>query len=87
MDECYCALCGVSFGILTDLYHDRVSDDEVAWTEFFRLRTFPFKPPRARGKNLIDSSGSQTAFTVGGCWQCCCILILSLWSWLGNFLE
>ncbi|KAF6232735.1 hypothetical protein HO173_008949 [Letharia columbiana] len=37
MDECYCALCGVSFGILPDLYHDRVSDDDVAWTDFFLL--------------------------------------------------
>ena len=42
MDECYCALCGVCFGIFTDLYQDRVSEDEVAWTEFFRLRTWLF---------------------------------------------
>ena len=42
MDECYCALCGVCFGIFTDLYQDRVSEDEVAWTEFFRLRMWLF---------------------------------------------
>ena len=42
MDECYCALCGVCFGIFTDLYQHRVSEDEVAWTEFFRLRTWLF---------------------------------------------
>ena len=42
MDECYCALCGVCFGIFTDLYQHRVSEDEVAWTEFFRLRMWLF---------------------------------------------
>ncbi|KAL8786433.1 MAG: hypothetical protein Q9195_008203 [Heterodermia aff. obscurata] len=36
MDETYCAFCGVCFGIATELYHDRLADEEVEWTPYFR---------------------------------------------------
>ena len=37
MDESYCALCGVCFAVSTELYHDRLQDDDVAWTRYFRV--------------------------------------------------
>lgn len=41
MEEYYCALCGVPFGIATALYHGRVGEDDVAWTAFYRLCLSP----------------------------------------------
>ncbi|MCJ1268783.1 hypothetical protein MMC22_008671 [Lobaria immixta] len=35
MDESYCALCGVCFGVYTELHHNRVQVEDVAWTEYF----------------------------------------------------
>ena len=40
MDESYCAFCGVCFGISPVLYQDRLEDEDVAWTEYFRARRY-----------------------------------------------
>lgn len=40
MDESYCAFCGVCFGIFPGLYQDRLEDEDVAWTEYFRARRY-----------------------------------------------
>lgn len=35
MGDTFCSLCGVPFGVSSDVYDDRMSEDELSWTEEF----------------------------------------------------
>ena len=48
MDETYCVFCGMCFGVFAQLYHGRLDNKDIDWTDFFiaRLwwRLFDFLP-------------------------------------------
>lgn len=37
-EEVYCALCGVPFGVDDDLYRTGITEDDVAWTQYYTAR-------------------------------------------------
>lgn len=57
MDESYCALCGVCFGVYAELYHNRVQVEDVAWTEYFLACEYIII---SEGKEVTESGISAT---------------------------